>query len=83
MSLGNATVLFAVLLGALVCAAKIVPAKQVASIAVSTSKEDRLPILAPSKCALETWPNITTDCLRNPGPGSALGDVRLIVADRQ
>jgi hypothetical protein len=83
MSLGDATVLFAILLGALVCAAQIVPAKPVTSIAVSTSKEDRLPVIVSSKCALETWPNITTDCLRNAGPGRPLGDARLIVAERQ
>jgi hypothetical protein len=83
MSLGDATVLFAILLGALVCAAEIVPAKQVASVAVSTSKEDRLPVVVPSKCALETWPNITTDCLRSAGSGRPLGNARLIVAEHQ
>jgi len=82
MSLGGATVLFALLLGALVCAAEIAPPKQATSVAVSTSKEERPPVV-PSKCALETWPNITTDCLRNAGPDRPLGDARLIVAERQ
>ena len=83
MSLGGATVLFALLLGALVCAAEIGPPKQAASVAVPTSKEERLPVAVPSKCALETWPNITTDCLRNAGPDRRLGDARQIIAERQ
>jgi hypothetical protein len=83
MSLGGATVLFALLLGALVCAVEIAPQNQATSVAVSTNKEERLPVLVSSKCALETWPNITTDCLRNAGPGPRLGDARLIVAERQ
>ena len=83
MSLGDATVLFAILLGALVCAAEIVPPKLATSVAVSASQEVRSPVLASSKCALETWPNITTDCLRNVGPDRHLGDARLIVAERQ
>jgi hypothetical protein len=83
MSLGDATVLFAMMLGALVCAAEIVPPKQAASVAVLASKEEPLPVIVPSKCALETWPNITTDCLRNAGPGRPLGNARLIVAEHQ
>ena len=83
MTLGGATVLLALLLGALVCAAEIAPPQQATSVAVSTSKEERLPAPVPSKCELETWPNISTDCLRNAGPDRHLGDARLIVAERQ
>jgi hypothetical protein len=83
MSLGDATVLFALLLGALVGAAEMAPPGQFASVAVSTSKDERLPIPVTSKCALETWPNITTDCLRNAAPDRRLGEARLIVAERQ
>jgi len=82
MSLGGATVLFAFLLGTLVWAAETAPPKQPTPVAVSTSKDERLP--APvSKCALETWPNITTDCLRNAGPDPRLADARPIIAVRQ
>ena len=81
MRLGNATVLFAGLLGALVCAAEMIPPKQTAPAAVSTNKEAR-PAVVPSKCAQETWPNITADCLRNAGPGRPPGDARVIIAER-
>jgi hypothetical protein len=83
MSLGGATVLFGILLGALVCAAEMVPPKQPTSVAVATNKEEHLPVLVPSKCASETWPNITTDCLRNAVPDRRLADARPIVAARQ
>ena len=83
MSLGSATVLLALLLGALVGAAEIAPARQAPSAAVSTNKEEHPPAPVVSKCALETWPNITTECLRNAGPDRRLGDARLIVAERQ
>ena len=83
MSLGNATVLFALLLGALVWAAEIMPPNQATQIAVATNKEEPLPVIEPSKCASETWPNITTDCLRNVVPDRRLADARPIVAVRQ
>jgi hypothetical protein len=83
MSLSGATVLFALLIGALVCAAEIAPPKEATSVALSTGKEELLPVPAPSKCALETWPNISADCLRNAGPGQRPGDARLVIAERQ
>ena len=83
MSLSDATVLFAFLLGALVWAAEIAPPNQTAPVAVATAKDERLLVPAPSKCALETWPNITTDCLRNAAPDQRLTDARPIFAVRQ
>ena len=83
MGLSDATVLFAFLLGALVWAAEIAPAKQAAPVAVAMSTDERLAIPVPSKCALETWPNITTDCLRNAAPDQRLADARPILAVRQ
>jgi len=83
MSLSGATVLFAILLGALVCAAEIMPPKQTTSVAAATNEEEPLPVITPSKCASETWPNITTDCLRNAVPDRRLADARPIIAVRQ
>lgn len=83
MGLSDATVTFAFLLGALVWAAEIAPAKQAAPVAVATSTDDLLSIPASPKCALETWPNITTDCLRNAIPDRRLADARPILALRQ
>ena len=80
MSLSGATALFALLLGALVWAAEIAPPATVTSVAVPASKDERSAAPVASKCALETWPNITTDCLRNAGPGQHLGEARLIIA---
>jgi hypothetical protein len=80
MNLGGATVIFALLLGTLVCAAELASPKHDTSVAVPASKEERPAAPVASKCALETWPNITTDCLRNAGSAQHLGDARLIVA---
>ena len=81
--LGEATVLFALLLGGLVYAAETIPPRQAATAAVSANKEVRPPVIAPSKCAQETWPNITADCLRYADSGRPLGDARVIIAERQ
>ncbi|MBN8993536.1 MAG: hypothetical protein J0H42_35315 [Rhizobiales bacterium] len=82
MSLGGATIIFALLLGALVCASEIAPLNHDTGVAVPASKEERPAVAASSKCALETWPNITADCLRNADAGH-VGNARLIVAGQQ
>ena len=83
MRLGEATVLFALLLGGLVYAAETIPPKQAATTAVSANKEVPPPVIAPSKCAQETWPNITAGCLRYADSGRVIGDARVIVAEPQ
>ena len=82
MRLGDATVLFAFMLGGLVYAAEMVPPNPAPRVAVMASKDEPPAIAVPSACALETWPNITAGCLRNTGPDRRIGDARLVVAAR-
>jgi len=79
--LGSATALFALLLAALICAAEFVPPKQTTSAVVAVKEQPAPVVVAPSKCAQETWPNITTDCLRNADHERPVGNARLIVAE--
>ena len=82
MRLGDATVLFACMLGALVYVAETVPPNPAPRVAVAASQDVAPPPVVPSKCALETWPNITTGCLRNAGPERRVDEARLVVPER-
>jgi hypothetical protein len=82
MRLGDATVLFACMLGALVYAAETVPPNPAPRVVVVASQDVAPPPAVPSKCDLETWPNITASCLRNTGSDRRIDEARLVAPER-
>lgn len=80
MRLGNATILLACMLTALIVISETVQPKPSSPVVVSATKADRLPVLASAGCAEQTWPNFSVDCLRYLARDRDIADVRVVTA---
>jgi len=83
MKLSDATIVLSLMMAALIWVGETIVPKASFSIEISTRKGDRLPVMTTFECSSETWPSISSDCLRAIGSSQNVEQARVVIADHK
>jgi hypothetical protein len=81
MRLETAVIALACIIAAIILVADFVPENLSTPVVISSAKSDRLPVAATSSCSIETWPNISTFCLKGANREKPISEARRVEAE--